>query len=137
MIMSPPIDLPHSLPPVAAVFDMLNSAQLKEKIAQLTREVEELKLIGMIKDIAREYGVDPDKAVELARRESSLNPKAVNVNKDKSRDRGLYQINSRWHAVSDEQAFDPLFAIHFAMKAISEGKARWWVAGKGIFYDVG
>jgi len=140
MLAQPPTDVPERFPPIEVVLNMLDSAQLKEQIARLTKELEELKLVGIIKDIAREYGVDPDKAVELARRESSLNPNAVNVNKDKwrSRDRGLFQWNSYHNPqISDETAFDPIQSTRLAMKAISEGNARWWVAGKGLFYDVG
>ena len=140
MLIPPPIDLPERFPPIEALLEisMDTTAQIKEKIAQLTKQLEKLKIEGMIRDIAALYGVDGDKAVLLAKRESSLNPLAVNVNKDKqrSRDRGLWQWNDFFHKnISDETAFDPELSTQLAMKAISEGKARMWVAAKGIFYD--
>jgi murein DD-endopeptidase MepM/ murein hydrolase activator NlpD len=53
-------------------------------------------------------GGDVSTAVAVALAESGGNPAAVGVNGDGSRDRGLWQINSRWHPeVSDACAFDP------------------------------
>lgn len=67
------------------------------------------------------------KAVAVALAESGGNPQAVNVNSDstRSRDRGLWQINSRWHPeVSDAQAFNPVECARAAYR-ISSGGRNW------------
>jgi len=142
MLTPPPIDPPERFPPLEALLEisMDTATQIKEKIAQLTLQLEKLKIEGMIRDIAKLHGVDPDKAVEVARRESSLNPKAIHINNDKWRsvDRGLYQINSVWwKSVSDEQAFDPVFSARFFIEHIKKGNSKMWIGAKGIFYDTG
>jgi hypothetical protein len=66
-------------------------------------------------------------AISVALAESGGRTDAVNVNGDKwkSRDRGLFQINSHWHPeVSDAQAFDPKAATAAAYK-ISHAGADW------------
>lgn len=42
------------------------------------------------------YGVSPDLLRAIATVESNLDPGAVNINRDGSRDIGLMQINDRW-----------------------------------------
>jgi hypothetical protein len=93
-------------------------------------QTEEEVMEQIIRWVAKEEGVDPDLAVRVARCENSrLDPKAVNINKDGSRDRGLFQINSKWHPeVTDEQAFDPVFSTRFFCKAVKEGHLDWWSA---------
>jgi len=82
---------------------------------------------AVIRKIAQEEGVDPDLAVRVAKCESGLNWKAENVNKDGSRDRGLFQINEKWHPeVSDEMAFNPITATQFFCKAFKGGNIGWW-----------
>ncbi len=66
-------------------------------------------------------------AVAVALAESGGNPQAVNVNTDRyrSRDRGLWQINSHWHPeVSDAQAFNPASAAAAAYR-ISQHGTTW------------
>jgi hypothetical protein len=85
----------------------------------------------LIRKIAKDEGVDEELAVKVAKCESSLNNQAVNTNKDGSRDRGLYQINDRWHPeVTDAQAFDAVFSINFFCKAVKENHLDWWCATK-------
>lgn len=72
------------------------------------------------------------KAVAVALAESGGDTQAVNINSDstRSRDRGLFQINSRWHPeVTDAQAFDPA-ANAAAAYRISAGGTNWsqWAA---------
>ena len=84
-----------------------------------------------IRRISGEEMVDSDLAVRVARAESSLNTKATNTNTDKSIDRGLYQINSKWHPeVTADQAFDAEFSIRFFCKAFKNGNLSWWNASK-------
>jgi len=89
---------------------------------------------NLIRSIAKAELVDPDLAIRVARCESNLNPNAININKDGSKDRGLYQINSKWHPeVSDEEAFDPVFSIKFFCKAYKEGHLDWWNTTKNCW----
>lgn len=79
--------------------------------------------------VAKEEGVDPNLALKVAKCESNLNTKAINVNTDGKRDRGLFQINEKWHPeVTDEQAFDPIFSTRFFCKAFKNGNLSWWNA---------
>jgi hypothetical protein len=81
----------------------------------------------MIRRIAAEEGVDPDLAVRVALCESGLDPKAKNVNKDGTTDRGLYQWNDFWHPqVSDEEAYDPEKATRLFCRAVKKGHLSWW-----------
>lgn len=66
-------------------------------------------------------------AVAVALAESGGNTAAVGVNSDawRSRDRGLWQINSHWHPeVSDAQAFNPASCAAAAFR-ISAGGTDW------------
>ena len=84
--------------------------------------------------IAKREGIDPALAVRVARCESNLKTTAENVNASGSRDRGLFQINDKWHpSVSDEEAFNPIFATEFFCKAVSEGHLDWWNATRSCW----
>lgn len=85
----------------------------------------------IIRAICLQQGVDADLAVRVAKCESSLNPTATNTNAPNSIDRGLFQINSRFHPeVSDLQAFDPIFSTKFFCDAVKNGNITWWSASK-------
>jgi len=85
----------------------------------------------IIRTIAKQEGVDPDLAVRVAKCESGLKPSAVGVNKDGSRDRGLFQINDKWHPeIDDATAFDIVLSTRFFCKAFKEGHLSWWNASK-------
>jgi len=85
----------------------------------------------IIRTICKEEKVDPNLAIKVAKCESNLNPKAININTGGDRDRGLFQINEKWHPeVTDEQAFDPFFATKFFCKAFKGGFLSWWDASK-------
>lgn len=61
-------------------------------------------------------------AVAIAQAESSFNTNAKLVNTDGSIDRGLWQINNRWHPeVSDAQAYDPAGAARAAYAISNKG----------------
>lgn len=102
---------------------------IEKKNSQI--ETSEKTTEEIIRKIAKEEGVDPDLAVRVAKCESKLDWKAVNINKDGSRDRGIFQINEKYHQeVSDEQAFDPIFSTQFFCKAFKAGNLPWWNATK-------
>lgn len=72
-------------------------------------------------------GAGLTRAVAVALAESGGDTQAVNVNSDshRSRDRGLWQINSYWHKeVSDAAAFNPATAAAAAYR-ISKGGKDW------------
>jgi len=55
-------------------------------------------ILALIFTIAVEYGVPPKFAQAVALTENStLNPEAVNVNKNGTRDLGIFQLNSVWY----------------------------------------
>lgn len=65
------------------------------------------------------------RAVACALAESGGNPAAVNVNRDGSKDRGLWQFNSKYHPeVSDTAAFTPATAAAAAY-TVSKGGTNW------------
>ena len=85
----------------------------------------------MIERIAEASSVDKELAVKVAQCESGLDPSQVHKNSDGSVDRGLYQINSKWHSeVSENDAFDPEFSTRFFCKAVKDGHIAWWDATK-------
>jgi len=88
----------------------------------------------LIKQICAEYGVDSELAIRVAKCESGLRPNAKNTNAPDSIDRGLYQINSKWHPeVSDAQAYDPTFSIRFFCQAVKNGQLNMWDASKSCW----
>lgn len=88
-------------------------------------------IIETIKKIAVEEGVDPELAVRVAKCESSLTPTAKNTNADGSIDRGLFQINSKWHPeISDADCSDIILSTQFFCRAVKGGNLSWWDASK-------
>lgn len=75
--------------------------------------------------IAEVFGDRAAVALCVAGAESGWRPDAVNVNDDGSRDRGVFQINSRWHPdIPEREAFNPhANALH--AHRLSEGGADW------------
>ena len=99
----------------------------KEKIEVPYQDLNET----LIRKVAKEELVDPDLAVRVAKCESSLDEKAKHINTDGSVDRGLYQINNKYHPeVLDEEAYNPILATKFFCKAFKEGHLDWWNATK-------
>jgi len=85
----------------------------------------------IIRTIAKDECVDPDLAVRVAKCESGLNPQATNTNADGSIDRGLYQINNKYHPeISDADAYDAEKSCRFFCKAFKAGHLSWWNASK-------
>lgn len=56
-------------------------------------------------EIANIFGYEYRTALAVAKAESELNPNAMNINRDGSRDIGIFQINER-HGWSAEELFD-------------------------------
>lgn len=91
---------------------------------------EEVLTLGELRTLARDVGfAKPKLAAAIAMAESSGYVRAVNRNRrrrpPRSIDRGLFQINSRWHPeVSRRCAFDALCNAEEAYR-ISEGGRDW------------
>lgn len=78
--------------------------------------------------IAAVFGDRTTVALCIAGAESGWRPDAVNVNDDGSRDRGIFQINSRWHPdVPDDEAFNPRAnALHaYRLSAGGDDRSAW------------
>jgi len=86
---------------------------------------------AMVRRIAKEYGVNENLAVRVAKCESGLDPSATNKNSNGSIDRGLFQWNNRWHPeISDKCAFDSEASTIAFCKAVNDGNLSWWDASK-------
>jgi len=99
----------------------------------LKKKLRELQVELKIRLICKKEGLsekEADLVVAVARAESGLNPKAVNVKGNYppgSRDRGLFQWNDYWHPeISDECAFDIECATKAFIKAYKQGNLHWW-----------
>ena len=84
--------------------------------------------------IAREQNFKwPDYLLKLAYCESRFNPKARNDNGRYGMDRGLFQINNKYHPqITDKQADDVRFATLWTMEKINNGYQHLWSCNKII-----
>ncbi|RJF96853.1 invasion protein [Noviherbaspirillum cavernae] len=79
---------------------------------------------------AARYGVNPYMLYAIAKTESSLNPAAINRNKNGSYDIGLMQINSSWfatlrkHGIDEQQLYDPCTSIHVGAWILAQNMRR-------------
>ena len=67
-------------------------------------------------DAGERYKIDPFLLIAIAKVESNFNPKAINTNKNGTKDYGLMQINSYWierYKIPKEWLFEPCYNIHF------------------------
>jgi hypothetical protein len=74
--------------------------------------------------------------VAIAQAESSLNTRARGTNTDASVDRGILQINNRWHPeVSDACAYDPACSMQAAYRISNRGTnfQPWTTYTSGIY----
>lgn len=96
---------------------------------------EEKTIEDTIRMIAKEEMVDPDLAVRVAKCESGLKKTVTNTNTDGSIDRGIFQINNKYHPeVTEEQANNVEFSTRFFCKAFKAGNLSWWDATKKCWY---
>lgn len=80
-----------------------------------------IDLAQMLDDAGFPAGTPQANGIAVVCAESGRRTDAVYVNTDGSRDRGLWQINDRWHPeVTDEMAFDAKIATREALR-ISQG----------------
>jgi len=85
----------------------------------------------IIEYVALTENYNPDILLALAQCESSMRPNVRGV--VDSRDRGLFQISSRWHPeVSDECSFDPWCATHETIRILKQRGLKEWVCGRKL-----
>lgn len=72
---------------------------------------------------AEKYGVSAEVMRTVVQCESQYNVKALG---DHGHSRGLVQIHDGYHDVSDEDAYDPRFALEFLAKNLKQGKGHLW-----------
>jgi soluble lytic murein transglycosylase-like protein len=78
----------------------------------------------IIDTYSKKYSVESKLLADVIDCESSYNIYALG---DGGHSRGLAQIHDEFHPeVSDEQAYDPEFAVEFLARYISEGKGSQW-----------
>lgn len=84
-------------------------------------------------EIADVFGAEHKIAIAIAKAESGLNPRAINRNKDGSKDIGIFQINDR-HGWSDEERFNWKTNIRIAKELYdSRGWNDWTVYNNGTY----
>jgi len=89
-------------------------------------------IIDQFKEEGKEATIE---ALIISYRESKWNKRALNDNGEKGIDRGVWQINSKWHPnVKDECAFDVVCATREAKRIWREWKG-WtaWVASDRLW----
>ena len=102
---------------------------------KILKKQDQKKLYGgpeeIIRRVAGSEGVDSDLAIRIARCESGLDPKAVNVNNTGSKDRGIFQWNDKYHPeITDVCAFDVECSTRAFCRAVRGGNISWWDASK-------
>lgn len=81
-------------------------------------------------EASERYGVNPHLLYAIAKTESSLNPRAINRNKNGSYDIGLMQINSSWfptlrkYGVHEKQLLEPCTSIHVGAWILAQNMQR-------------
>ena len=120
-----PVNVAAPASPLCTQQSTLAGTHLSDKqIAQYARNNGGLHGNGLVISIA----------VALA--ESQGWTKAVLINTDCSRDRGVWQINSKWHSeVSDAQAFNPATCAQQAARISSNGTnwTPWTTYNNGAY----
>lgn len=113
-----------------------------EKTCQLRTESDGDQLsASQLARLAKDTGFTGDglvDAVAVALAESKGYTRAVLVNKDCTRDRGLWQINDYWHPdVSEQQAFDPVQNAKAAFEISDQGASwhQWSTYENGRYKD--
>jgi soluble lytic murein transglycosylase-like protein len=87
-----------------------------------------------ITSTAKRYGLNPAVLAAVLMQESGFNAKAVN-----GQDRGMAQINAAAHPeVTDQQAYDPRFAVDFAGHLLSGNLQKFGDINRAVAaYNVG
>ena len=84
-------------------------------------KIPEQKYLDLIMNSSKKYDIPPELIAAVIQQESGFNPNALNPGDATSgRDRGMVQINEKaFPNITDQQAFDPNFAIPFAAEKLA------------------
>jgi hypothetical protein len=130
--------VPGALPPAS----VQASAPVEHKTCRSVSKSDGDQLsAAQLAKLARDAGFTGDglvNAVAVALAESSGFTKALLVNENCTRDRGLWQINDYWHPeVSEQQAFDPVQNAKAAYEISSQGTDwdQWSTWESGAYKD--
>jgi hypothetical protein len=98
------------------------------------KEKTELTVQDQIRLIAKDAGFEwTEYLVKLAACESKFDPYATNMNGGHSLDRGVFQINQKYHPeVSNECAFSVDCATKWTIGMIRNGQQKQWMCDKII-----
>ncbi|HUN54301.1 MAG TPA: transglycosylase SLT domain-containing protein [Smithella sp.] len=100
---------------------------------EITEEEQPPYFSNIETEIADVFGTESRIALAVAKAESGLNPKAINRNRDGSKDVGIFQINDR-HGWSDEERLDWKTNIRLAKELRdSRGWGEWAVYNDGTY----
>jgi len=89
-------------------------------------------------EVAAWYGVNPQLLYAIAKTESSLNPNAMNRNKNGSYDIGLMQINSSWlptlrkYGIDEQRLKDPCTNLQVGAWILSQNMQRMGVTWEAV-----
>lgn len=92
----------------------------------------------IVDDIKQVFGSDADTAFQLltsptCHENRSLDPGAVNVNTDGSRDYSIFQINDRWQGVQGKFLLNWKVNVLIAKQLFDEsGSFKMWVCGQRL-----
>lgn len=127
---------------IICVADTLTAKSFEQKIEKkqfktgypAAEDRTDLTVQDQIRIIAKQAGFEwPEYLVRLADCESRFDQYATNMNGGHSLDRGVFQINAKYHPeVSNECAFDIKCATEWTMKMIEAGKQKQWMCDKII-----
>lgn len=79
---------------------------------------------------ALEASVSPATVLKVIECESTWNPRALG---DGTQSRGLSQIHRPSHPnITDEEAYDPQFAIDFLVENIADGRGKMWTCYRNL-----
>jgi len=108
------------LTPAVGIAKIVEAPVLNEKTLLTTKGGIDL----YINYKATEQGVNPAVVKKVIACESEYNPNALG---DEGHSRGLVQIHNKYHPeVSDEEAYDPAFAVGFLVQKLKEGQGKQW-----------
>jgi hypothetical protein len=121
-----------SLMAITGYYRFINDIKPTDSISLVkTAEAEtiEMSVENQIRSIAKEMNFKWENyLVKLAWCESRFKPLALNNNGAYGIDRGLFQINDKYHKeVSNECSFSVACSTKWTINAINNGHQNWWV----------
>lgn len=120
------------LSPSVVISAESNDLLIRQNVLPVNQSKEKLTIQDRINIIAKQENFQyTDYLHRLIFCESRYNQYATNDNGKYGKDRGLAQINTKYHPeVSDEQAFNPDFAIKWTIGMINKGEQHQWACDR-------